>query len=369
MEDFVAELETVLPEAARLDDAELLRPIHSLLAMQGLLQGKPASDPVARRSLDRIEDLAERLGDPSLRATPIALVGLQQVFTGSIRDGVKALEAAVPLLEDSRDSIAAAFARGALAIGYARLGEFAKAEEAARRASEVAEKGDIVAQLDAQIAESLVRSERGDLDEVVPLARSCMLRSEETGASACVVPSAWILGDAYSRQGKFAEAREALQYGNDLAVAVDKQLWRPTLVAWLGRANAALDPSTILGSASDEAWNEALATARSIDNQYGEAGILWKRAEARERGGDLEGAVRDFEASAALFEAAGVRPTLARVLRGLGESLLSLGRSADGQAALRRSLALFEEMGIDGEATAARDALREAEAKPETHMT
>jgi tetratricopeptide (TPR) repeat protein len=369
MEDLMADLEEILPEAERLDDPELLGGIHSLLAMLALMQGLPASDPRVRRSLDRIEEVAERLGDQSLRATPMALLGMQQVFAGSLRDGVRALEEAAPLLEDSRDSITASFARGALAIGYAWLGEFGKAEEASRRATELAETGDLVSKLDAEIAESLLRSQRGELDAVVPLARSCMLRAEQTGASACVVPSAWILGDAYSRQGKFAEAQEALQYGNDLALVVDRAVWRPTLQAWLGRANAALDPATIFRPAADEAWDDALRMARSIGNRFGEAGILWKRAEARERGGDLDGAVTDFEASAAIFEEHGARPNLARVQRGLGETLLASGRSEDGQAALRRSLALFEEMDLAAEAAEVRSSLLEAEAQPETQRT
>jgi hypothetical protein len=46
----------------------------------------------------------------------------------------------------------------------------------------------------------------------------------------------------------------------------------------------------------------------------------------------------------------GLRPTLARQLRGWGEALRSAGHRDEGEALLRRGLALFEEMGLDREA-------------------
>lgn len=73
--------------------------------------------------------------------------------------------------------------------------------------------------------------------------------------------------------------------------------------------------------------------------------------------GELERAIADFEAAAAIFEAEGARPSLARVLRGLGTARKAAGRTADGDTALRRPIGLFEEMGIEREAAAARDEL------------
>src|SRR6185503_8082652 len=123
-----------------------------------------------------------------------------------VREGVAALEKAVPLLQEQKDSIGAAFARGGLAMGYATLGEFAKADAAADNANELAKEGDIIAQLDAQIAESMVRAAEGRLDLAVPLAKQCVDRAEQTGASACVLASSWVLGDALHRLGDFTEA-------------------------------------------------------------------------------------------------------------------------------------------------------------------
>ncbi len=352
-DDLISDLEAILPAAERLGDLDLIAPLHLGLALARLARGESSSDPVVTRSLDRVAEIGETLHDPSLRALPLALIGLTQVFAGPIRDGVMALEQAVPLLEQRQDFIGAAFARGALAIGYANLGEFDKAEVASRNATELAASGDVIAQLDAQLAQSWLRAARGQLDEAIPLAQACVARAEETGAMACVVFSSWLLGDVYHRQGRFDEASRALHRGQEIALVVDRMVWRPTLQAWLGSTSAAL--GEVAASAGD--WEDSLATARSIGNRYGEAGILRKRAEATARRGEAAAALADFAASSAILEELGARPDLARVLRGWGETLLAAGRTAEGDEALRRALALFEAMGIDPEAEAIRAAL------------
>ena len=353
IEEIIADLDAIIPAAERLGDLELLAPLHLALAMSRMGHGEQASDPQVKRSLDRVAQIGEALHDPSLRALQLAIIGLTQVFTGPIREGVTALEEAVPLLEQRHDFIGAAFARGSLAIGYASLGEFEKAEKAARYATELAEGGDVIAQLDALIAESMVRSARGQLEDAVPIAQACVMRAEETGASACVVVSTWVLGDIYQRQGRFQEARETLRRGNELALVVDRMMWRPTLQAWLGTAATALGDY----AAAEGSWDDALATVRSVGNRVGEAGILHKRAEALARREDHSAALHDFADSAAILEDLGARPHLARVLRAWGESLRALGRTAESNVTLRRAQGLFEGMGITPEAEAVRKSL------------
>lgn len=355
IDEIVADLDAIVPTAEGLGEPALVAPIHLALAMARMQRGEPSTGGAVKHALDRVAEIGEEINDPTLRALQLAVVGLTQIFTGPIRDGVASLEQAVPLLEQRHDVIGASFARGALAMGYAHLGEFEKADSAARYATDLAAAGDLIAQLDAQIAESIVRSERGQLDEAVPLAKACILRSEETGASVCAMVSMWVLGDAYQRQGRYAEARQTLQRGSDLALVVDRMMWRPNLLAWLGTSIAALGDF----AAAEGNWEEALETTRAIGNRYGESGILWKRAEARAATGEHAEACADYAASAAILDDLGARPQLARVLRGWGESLRAAGEEARGTEKLRRALALFEEMDIRPEAAAVRAALQE----------
>ena len=121
-EEAIDALEAIVAPAEELGDLELIGQVHMFIALGRLQNGDSATDPVVKRSLDRMREVGEALGDRTLLATPMALVGLTQVFTGPVRTGVATLEEAVPQLEAGKDSIGAAFARGALAMGYANLG-------------------------------------------------------------------------------------------------------------------------------------------------------------------------------------------------------------------------------------------------------
>lgn len=343
------ELDGLATEVDALDDDRLAARVYMLAALGRLQVGEDPGQPAVHRALTRMREIGERIGDQSLQALPLALIGMSNIFSGHLRDGVRQLEDSVPLLETSDDSIAASFARGALAVGYANLGEFEKAKVAADRARAVAEHGDLIAQLDTMIMDSMVRSQMGDLEAAVPLAQECVDRAEETGASACIMASSWVLGDAFHRQGKFAEAREILQRGTDVSTVVDRKVWRPTLQAWLGTTSVAL------GGEAD--FEESLATAREIHNLGGEAGILVKRAEAAARHGEIDAAANDYAAATAIYEAEGARPNLARALREWGDTLRSAGRTEAAEPVLRRSLGLFEELGIEREASAVRTLL------------
>jgi tetratricopeptide (TPR) repeat protein len=348
-DELLSELDALSPQVDALGDDQLAAKVYMLTALGRLQVGESASHPSVVRALRRMREIGERIGDQSLQALPLGLIGMSNVFSGNLRDGVRQLEESVPLMETSHDSIAASFARGALAVGYATLGEFDKAKLASTRAKEVAEHGDLIAQLDTMIMESMVKSQMGDLKGAVPLAKECVDRAEETGASACIMASSWVLGDAFHRQGKFEEARDILQRGTDVSTVVDRKIWRPTLQAWLGTAAVAL------GGEAD--FEDALATARSINNRGGEAGILVKRAEAAARGGDIDAASADYEAATAIYEAGGARPNLARALQEWGEALRTAGRDEKAREVLGRSLRLFEELGLDREARIVRTSL------------
>src|SRR5918994_860273 len=241
-------LEGIVGPGEELGDMELIGRVHTLIALGRLQAGEPATAPLVKRSLGRISEVGKAVGDPSLLSLPIALVGLSNVFGGDVRKGVAQLEETLPLLEGRQDTVGPAFARGALAIGYGYLGEFVKADAAAAQATALAGKSDLIAQLDAMIAESLVRSIKGDLEGAVPLARQCVDQSEETGATACMLASSWILGDAFYRQGKYAEARDVLKRGTDVAaIAIGLELGLRPHVARIERA-----------------WGEALRAAGNV---------------------------------------------------------------------------------------------------------
>jgi tetratricopeptide (TPR) repeat protein len=347
--DALTILEPLVADSKRLGDLRLEADVHLTIALLRQFRGErpEESDPL-RRSLSRVREIARELDDPMIAALPESIVGLFQIFTGQLRDGIEILERVAPQLAEKRDFVGSSFALVALAIGYARLGEFDKAQAAATRATEVGEDGDLIAKLDALIGESTVRSLRGDLDEAVPLARRCTELAEETGATACVVASNFLLGDSYMRQGRYGDAKIAFERGSEVASAIDQVQFRPSIAAYM-RSNAAS-----LGELRDDtrSFEAALAETRRIHDRWGEANVIWKRAEteAKLSDGNRAQMVADYAEAAAAFEMMGAQPYHARVLRGWGLALREIGRTDDGNEKLNEALSVFDELGITREA-------------------
>jgi tetratricopeptide (TPR) repeat protein len=347
------ELEAVIPVAERIGDLELEAQVHLYIALTGIEGGRSAHDPAVQRSIDRLTVIGDALDDPSLIGLPLAMAGAGKVFTGPVREGVEALERAIPLMEKRRDFIGAAFSRGWLAIGYATLGEFERAEAAANAAvAEAADGGDLIAQLDAQIAVAMLHSARGDLEAAAPLAMDCVQKSQATGASACAVVSSFILGDVYQRQQRLQDASEALRLGIAMTAGSGPGIWGTTVRVWLRSTDERLG-----NPASEPDWDEALAAAREHQDRLSEAAIRWKRAESAIALGRPDDAPDDFEASSSIYEAEGARPNLARVLRDWGVALLDAGRTDEAGVILRRSVAVMDEIGLDREASELRERL------------
>jgi len=350
-DDSLALLEPLVAQSAQLGDLKLEADVHLAIALVRQLRGsRPTSDPLLKRSLDRVDEIGKELNDPLIAALSRSIVGLYEVFSGRMRDGVATLEEAQPLLAQKRDFVGSSFALVALAIGYARLGEFAKAEKAVELSRELAEQGDVVVRVDALIGESTLHSIRGDLESAVPLAMQCTQLAEEAGASACVVASNFVLGDAYMRQGDFQAAKIAFDRSDEIAQVIEQRIFRPSISAYLRSLGASMGEVRMGG----RTFEEALAEADDIGDLWGEATIIWKRAETESKRAQAERndaqMLTDYATAKQSFEEMGARPFTARVLRDWGHALVELGEVAEGQAKLRESLALLDELGIKREA-------------------
>jgi tetratricopeptide (TPR) repeat protein len=235
-----------------------------------------------------------------------------------------------------------------LGVGYARIGEFEKADAAVNRAKEVAEGGDIIARIDTLIGESMVAAARGDLEAAVLLAQRCSLMAENAGATACVVGSNIVLGESLMRQGEFAGAKIAFDRSHEVAEVTNQRMFKPTLAAFRRSTAASLGEFDLAGRSFDE----ALSDAREMRDRFAEAGIYWLRGKAERATPDpnAEQLLSDFATADALFADMGARPYQARALRDWGLALRELGKQDASRDKLKQALALFDQMGIQREA-------------------
>jgi tetratricopeptide (TPR) repeat protein len=357
-EESFRQIEPLVREADRLGDLRLAADIHMHAVLLRMYRGERAeTSPELKQSLDRVTEIGRQLHDPLIDALPRSIIGLFQVFTGNLREGVETLEQVSPLLAEKHDFVGSSFALVALALGLGRMGRFDEAEVAAKRAMEIAESGDVIAKIDALIAQSGVRSMRGDLEGAVPIARQCTELAEQSGATACVVASSFVLGDALMRQGKFGDARIVFERSGTIADVTEQRIFRPSITAYLRSSAASLGEFTLAGRTFDEALDEA----RSVHDRWGATHVIWKRAdtEAKKADGerDSEQMRADYAAAASAFEEMGARPFEARVLRDWGEALQRVGRTAEGDTQLQAAVGLFDELGLEREAAEVRAAL------------
>ena len=165
-----------------------------------------------------------------------------------------------------------------------------------------------------------------------------------------MVVSSWLLGDAFHRQGRFGEARDVLQRGADISLVTTGR-------SGARRSRRGSVDRRLAGRPRRRRFDAALATARSIGNRFGEAGILGKRAEI---GGDPRRHRRRAQGHR------GDRSPSPRI-SGFGRTWLAGSgpgprRCAppganEAEAPYRRALALFEELGLEAEASAVRTEL------------
>ncbi|HEY8136073.1 MAG TPA: hypothetical protein VIF08_08550 [Candidatus Limnocylindrales bacterium] len=354
-DEYLALLEPLVEQSAALGDLRLEAEVHLAIALGRQMRGgRSLSDHALKRSLDRVDEIGRELNDPLIGALSSSIVGLYEIFSGRMRAGIARLEEVQPLLAQKRDFVGSSFALVALSFGYSRLGEWAKAEEAVRFSRELAEQGDVVVRVDAMIGESTLHSIRGDLDKAVPLAMQCAQLAEEAGASACVVASNFVLGDAYMRQNQFGAAKIAFDRGDEIAQVTEQRIFRPSIAAYL-RSLAASMGDYRLG---DKTFEQAIAEAREIGDIWGETTIVWKRAETElKRPAEQRNQAQmlaDFETAYNSFLEMAARPFWARVLREWGHALIATGAVAEGQTKLRDALAQLDELGIRSEADALR---------------
>src|SRR5207245_8162381 len=114
--------------------------------------------------------------------------GSYLAFTGHLREGARAMSEALDAIEAKADPLSTAMVCGFLTITYARLGEFAKAEETLARSERLSDLGgDAISRVDVLIAKAAIQLERGDLGAASALSLACATRAAALGANACVV--------------------------------------------------------------------------------------------------------------------------------------------------------------------------------------
>jgi tetratricopeptide (TPR) repeat protein len=325
--------------------SELVAQAYFWLAFMRRIRGEtPESSAELRRALERVAEAGEEVSSSTATVVPRALMGAYTAFAGQLREGARLMQDALGVIETKGDAVSAAMVANFLSGAYARLGDFASAEQVIEHSNRYAEKGDAIAVVDRDIAEANYSLERGDTTRARQSAQQCSMRAEELGAYACVLASNVVTGAASLASDDASSAMGALERGSELTRVIDFAPLRTLTFALLGSARAQLGdmPGGIAG------WNEALSNARSMHDRYGEAQTLWGRGRSSERqqDADLSVALQDLNRAVELFEAMEAQPALARSLADRAKVLRRLGRESDAAEDDRRSSSIGRQLGL-----------------------
>jgi len=304
----------------------------------------PESSQPLREALEGAVQIGKALGDPSAAALPKALMGSYNAFTGHLRQGAREMREAIDAIEAKGDHVSSAMVADFLAMTYARLGDFAAAEETLARSERLAGHGDAIARVDVMIASSAINLERGDLDQASTQSLHCATRAEELGAYACVVASNVMYGAASLALEDAQAAKGPLERGSELCLVTNMAPMRTLTQGLLGSVRAQLGdlPGGVAG------WDEALAGARAMNDRFGEAQTLWGRGRsyARQATPRWIDALADLDRAVGLFEEMEAQPSLARALHDRALALRALGLGDEAADAERRSQDLAHQLGL-----------------------
>ena len=336
-------LAELLPLAQTIGDVRLEGEVHLGIVRTLQLKGDHGS-PDLSHSLERARAIGEALDDDHFRALPMALEGMACFDAAEYRAAAAKLEQAVRLFEQDKRLAEASYFGSVLALAYARLGEFMRADQLLPRARELADQsGDPNAVLDADIIRGYVESARGNLEEGIELARRGVELAEKVGNTLCAVVGSYSLGEQQLRRGDVEQAIPALERSTELAQYCDAGPIALLSRAWLASVKALRDAEGALTE-----LETALREVRELGDPFGEAEILRHRAAALmlvpETSWELVAA--DFEAAIAAFERLEARPYLARALQDYGLALQTVGRRAEAEEQVARAADLFRAMDL-----------------------
>lgn len=342
--DFLGDLVALEPIADRLGDPVLIGQLQLWTALMHFQSGERFEPGTSfHRKLSQALETAGRTNDGQLRGMALTIMG-RAVLSHDPRRSAEVFEEAIRLTS-ANDPIGSSLAADSLALAYATLGEFERAEDAGRRAEELARRsGDPKALIDAQLFRSQVLVERGEYDEAVRLARDGASRATAIGATMCMVAGHMFAGLAELARDRPIDAVAPLQMSYDLGGQIGASWWQNISEAGLSSIQCAMGDL----AAARAGWGRTLATAMGEHDVGTEALIRSQRARTLAAGEapDWTEIATDLERAATIQSQIGARPGEARARLDLARAYDALGRHADASRERAQATRLLRAIGL-----------------------
>jgi tetratricopeptide (TPR) repeat protein len=348
------------------------------------LKLKPYQEVVVR--LEEAEKIAREMGDESRLAWVLHWIGNAHVSNGFPTRGMPALFESQQLAEhlgDERLTLVATFwmtaamvdrdPRGGLeqldyvlkaarkyhnreleahvlakkAMAHARLGEFAEAQDAVKRAQEVTRTTDSVMNgADVAIMSSQAFFDMGDVRRGLEYSRQGTEQAMSASGSECAMFGHYCTGLGNLHSHNLDEAQQEFESALELLPDFVPELQGREQVANEVRAGLAI---TQFFRGRTEALNDiqrTLANAEAVGDEYTGAFIAQALGEAYTQMGDFNLAKQYLDTALEYYRRNDMRPYLARVLQLLGNWYEHQGRGAEAEQARTEAHQLREELSL-----------------------
>jgi len=290
--------------------------------------------------------IAERLGDE--RLTLVATFWMTAAMIDrDPRGGLEQLEYVLEAARKYHNRELEAHALGKKAMAHARLGEFAQARDAVKRAQEVTRTTDSVMNgADVAIMSSQAFFDMGDVRRGLEYSRQGTEQAMSASGSECAMYGHYCSGIGNLHSRNLDEAQQEFESALKLLPDFVPELQGRQQVANEVRAGLAI---TQFFRGRAEAINDmerTLANAEAVGDEYTGAFIAQALGEAYTQLGDFELAKQYLDTALDYYRRNDMRPYLARVLQLLGNWYEHKGRAAEANQSRTEARQLTEELSL-----------------------
>jgi tetratricopeptide (TPR) repeat protein len=290
--------------------------------------------------------LAERLGDE--RLTLVASFWMTAAMIDrDPRGGLEQLEYVLEAARKYHNRELEAHALAKKAMAHARLGEFAEAQDAVKRAREVTRTTDSVMNgADVELMSSQAFLDMGDLQRGLEYSRRGTEQAMSASGLECAMYGHYCtgLGNLHSRD--LGEAQRAFESALKLLPDFVPELQGREQVANEVHAGLAI---TQFFSGRTEAINDmesTLANAEAVGDEYTVAFIAQALGEGYTQLGDFERAEQHFDTALDYYRRNDMKPYVARVLKSSAKLHEAQGHDAEAERDLAEAGRLMEKLSL-----------------------
>jgi class 3 adenylate cyclase/tetratricopeptide (TPR) repeat protein len=338
------------------DESRLVRVLHRI-ASEYISHGFPGRGMPA---LFESYELAERLGEEQLTREPTFWMTVGMIDRDT-RVGLEQIGHVIEAARKDRNWDIEAHALATKGMAHARLGEFAEAHDAIRRAHEEARKtNSLVKEADVAIVSALASFDMGDVQGGLEYSQRGTEKALTAHGLECAAAGHYYTGIGNLRARNLAEAQEAFEAALKLRADHFSE-FKGGSDQLVNRIRAGLAVSRFFGGRVEaiDDMETSLANADELGDDYTVAFVAQALGEGYTRLGDFERAKHYLDNALDYYRRNGMKPYLARALQSLARWHEQQGHAAQAEQASAETLRLREELSLpplrssDGETLAA----------------